>query len=502
MYNPPAMASHIPMASKIQMNSGLQRAADWIERRRWMVGVFFALLLAIQITPKFKMSPDGVSYMSIARNLILHGRLERLGSAHIRYAPGYPFFICPAFLFEAHSFIAVQLLQWVYAVALMLGVYLWFARYAGRSAIWIAALTMANAGYWDLFRTASSEIVFAPCLIWAGVFMAKSVEGEKPVLSILLAVVLAAIACATRQAGVMLVPGFALAVGLQALRGRVEWPRVLAIASAFVVCIVAISWGLIAFDRWGAKHFAPGDTGYTQIFFKPGRSLVGQVAEGVRRQTAEVGRLLIPGMWKTHSKERDFLDINNWIYAAVCIPVAIGWWIFVRKTCDPLALTLPFYIALCVAYPYDSGTRFTIPLFPVLAGSAWFLLGNMGQKRAAIFLIWIALHLLVSVGFWLDDAARVRRGYERWPEMERVAAAIPPKVNTIALRGTVDDRWMFLMWLTDRPVSPEKPNEPVAGFADWIVTSPTVETWRGFQDVGQVDGYKLERANDPKNVTR
>jgi 4-amino-4-deoxy-L-arabinose transferase-like glycosyltransferase len=493
MYNPPATASHIQMPSKIQINSGLEQAVAWVRRHRWIVAAIFALLLAIQITPEFKMSPDGVSYMSIARNLILRGRLERLGSPHIRYAPGYPIFISPAFLFGPRPFIAVQLLQWIYAMVSMLGVYIWFARYAGRSAIWIAALTMASAGYWDLFRTASSEIVFMPCVIWAGVFMARCIDARRPDGALMLAIVLAALACATRQAGAMLVPGFVLALILGALRGRVAWPRALALGAVFAICIAIVSWGLIAFDHWGIRQIASGDSGYTAVFYKPGRSLVGQTAEGLRRQIAEVGRLLIPGMWKTHSREHEFLNINNLIYAAVFVPVAIGWWRFCRETIDPLALALPFFVALYIIYPYDSGTRFTVPVFPVVAGCVWFLLKTHPDKRAAIFLVLTVIHALVAIGFWLDDAAHVRRRYQRWPEIERIASAIPPRAKVIALRGEIDDRWMFLMWLTDRPVAPETLNDPVAPSVDRIVTGAAEGIQSGFQIEAVVDDYRIEK---------
>ena len=498
MYNPPATASHIQMASKFQINSPLGQIANWVERHRWIVAAIFALLLAIQITPEFKMSPDGVSYMSIAKSLIARGRLERLGSPHLRYAPGYPIFISPAFVFGARPFVAVQLLQWIYALVLMLGVYRWFARYAGRSAIWIAALTMAGAGYWDLFRTASSEIVFTPCLIWAGVFMAKSFDTPTSIAAIALAILLAAIACATRQAGAMLVPGSLLAAILHARRGRVPWPRALAIAAAFSISIAAASAALIAFDHWGIRQVASGDTGYTAIFFNPTRSLTGQIAEGARRQIAEIGRLLIPGMWKTHSREHEFLNINNLIYAAVFIPVSVGWWKFCRATTDPLALALPFFITLYIVYPYDSGTRFTVPLFPVLAGSVWFLLESLADKRAAIFLLLTIVHALVAIGFWLDDAAHVRRRYQSWPEIQRVAASIPPQAKVIALRinaprGDFDDRWMFLMCLTDRPVAPETLTDPVPPFVDWIVTSPSEPIQLGFQPEARVDDYRIEK---------
>jgi hypothetical protein len=462
-----------------------------------MVAAIFALLLAIQITPQFKMSPDGVSYMSIARNLILPGRVERLGSPHIRYAPGYPVFISPAFLF-ARPFIGVQLIQWVYGLVLMWGVYVWFARYAGRSAIWIAALTMASAGYWDLFRTASSEIVFAPCLIWAGVFMARCLDGRRSILAFILAIVLAALACATRQAGAMLVPGFFLALILRAFGGRISWGRAVAMAAVFTIIIALVSWGLIAFDHWGIRQVASGDTGYTGIFFNPNRSLVGQIAEGMRRQIAEVGRLIIPGMWKTHSREHEFLSVNNLIYVAVFIPVAVGWWKFCRETTDPLALALPFFIALYVVYPYDSGTRFTVPVLAVLAGSIWFLLKSHADRRVEIFFVLIVIHALVAIGFWVDDAAHVRDRYRRWPEIERVAAVIPPQAKVIALRvdaprGDIDDRWMFLMCVTDRPVAPETLKDPVAPAVDWIITTATEPIQAGFQPVARIDDYQIEK---------
>jgi hypothetical protein len=475
------------MTSKTQINSGVEQTIDWIEWHPWIVAAIFALLLAIQITPQFKMSPDGVSYMSIGRNLILHGRVERLGSPHIRYAPGYPAFIGPAFLFP-RPFIGVQLIQWIYALTLMWGVYVWFARYVGRSAIWIAALTMASAGYWDLFRTASSEIVFAPCLIWAGVFMARCVEGQRSILALILASVLAALACATRQAGAMLVPGFVLAVILRSLGGRITWPRAVAMAGVFTIVIAAVSWGLIAFDH----------SGYVGIFLNPNRSFVGLIAEGTRRQIAEVGRLIIPGMWKTHSREHEFLSVNNLIYVAVFIPVAAGWWRFCRETADPLALSLPFFIALYIVYPYDSGTRFTVPVFAVLAGSIWFLLKPLADKRAGLFLVLIVIHTLVAIGFWLDDAAHVRARYERWPEIERVAAAIPPQAKVIAMRinaprGDFDDRWMFLMCLTDRAVAPETLNDPVPQSVDWIITSPAEAIQPGFEPVARIDDYQIEK---------
>jgi hypothetical protein len=486
------------MTSTIQSDSFVRQITNWIEFHPRTVATIFAILFAVQITPEFKMSPDGVSYMSIARSLAQHGKLERLGSPHLRYAPGYPIFITPAFLlFRDHPFLLVQILQWLYALALIWGVYQWFKNYAGASAIWIAALTMAIAGYWDLYRTASSEIVSTPALVWAGVFMVRSIRNPSSLPLLAAAILFTTISCATRQVGVMLVPGYVIALLLRARAKEISLNRAAILAIVFTLIIGLVSYALIAYDHWGARQReAAGDTGYTSVFFSPDRPLAGQIAEGLRRQSGEIGRLLIPGMFKSHGHEHDFTNVNVWIYAAICIPVAIGWWRFARITFDPLALMLPPYIALCVVYPYDSGTRFTVPVFAILVASVWYLFKP--TDRPAIFMALVVLHLIVSIIFWPIDAFHTHERYKAWPEIEQVAARVPPDAKVFAFRGEVDDRWMFLMWFTDRPVAYETTADPVASFVDCIVTSNSEPDSLGFQTSETVGLYKIESKTSNK----
>ena len=482
------------MTSQTGFNSAAA-TVDWIERRRWLALTLIAILLIVQITPKLRMSPDGVSYLSVARSLFSHGELKRLGSPHVRYAPGYPVLISPAFLFGRRPFVAAQFIQWFYAVLLILGTYTWFARYAGRSAIWVTALALLNAGFWDLFRQISSELAFMPCLMWGSVLLAAAAHARtarRATAMMAGAIALLATACAIRQAGALLVIGFTLTMTILALRRQIAWGRAIACTAALAICIACVSWSLIAFDHQRAREAGPAEIKYTDAFRKPDRSVAAQIAEGVRRQTAEVGRLLLPGMWKAHAEEWNWKDINTWIFLITCVPVAIGWWKLCKSTADPLALTMPFYIALYVVYPFDSGTRFTVPMLPVLAASLWFLLSPLGARRGIFFLVLVVLHTFVAIGFWLDDAAHVRRRWQQWTAIEHVAAAIPPEAKIIAVRGPVNDDWMFLMYLTDRTVAPASMNLPVTKDVDWIVTSKAEPDWPGFHAVGQVDDYKLE----------
>ena len=499
MYNRRAAGRHFPMTSQIQTNPA-DRAVKWIERRRWLAFVFIAILLAIQITPKLTMSPDGVSYMSIARSLISHGELNRLGSPHLRYAPAYPILISPTFFFGPRPFVAVQIIQWLCAILLIVGTYAWFAPYAGRSAIWITLLALLNAGFWDLFRQASSELAFMPCVMWGSVLLAaaaKTPSARRATAMMAGAIVLVAIASAIRQAGALLTIGFVLALTLRAIRRQITWTRAIACAASLGISIAAVSWGLIAFDHHGAREAGPAEIGYTDAFRAPDASLVSQIIEGVRRQSAEVGRLLIPGMWKAHALAHDWHDPNTWIFLAACLPIAIGWWKLCKTTADPLALTLPFYLALYVIYPFDSGTRFTVPMLPVLAASLWFILAPLGNNRSPVFLILIILHTSVAVGYWIDDAAHVRHRWQHWTAIQQVSHAIPPEAKIIVLRGFAGDDWMFLMYLTDRPVAPESINDPLAKDADWIVTSNLDEYFPGFHPVTQVGNYKIETRDTP-----
>jgi hypothetical protein len=499
MYNRRAAGRHFLMTSQIQTNPA-NRAVNWIERRRWFAFAFIAILLAIQITPKLTMSPDGVSYMSIARSLISHGELKRLGSPHLRYAPAYPIIISPAFLLGPRPFLAVQIIQWLFAVVLILGTYAWFAPYAGRSAIWITLLALLNTGFWDLTRQASSELVFMPCLMWGSVLLAAAIRTTsawRAAAMIAGGIVLVAVATLTRQAGALLVIGFGLAVILRTMRRQITWPRAITFAAAVGISIAIVSWGLIAFDHQGAREAGPAEIGYTDAFRAPDSSLSSQIIEGVRRQSAEVGRLLVPGMWKAHAIAHDWHDPNTWIYLAVCVPVAIGWWKLCKTTADPLALTLPFYIALYVVYPFDSGTRFTVPMLPVLAASLWFILSPLGNNRAPIFLLLIVFHVSVAIGYWIDDAAHVRHRWQHWTTIQQVARAIPPEAKIIALRGSAGDDWMFLMYLIDRPVAPDSLQQTLTKDADWIVTSKLDEYLPGFRPITQVGNYKIETRDTP-----
>ena len=128
-----------------------------------------AALLATQILPLWTPTPDGAGYLSIARSIAHGGPVTNLGSPKLHYAPGYPLLISPAFMVSDRPFFLLALIQWLFAVAFMLGVYRWARQWFAGSELWITALVMSNVSLWMHARTTISEMPFMALLIWTAI---------------------------------------------------------------------------------------------------------------------------------------------------------------------------------------------------------------------------------------------------------------------------------------------------------------------------------------------
>jgi len=125
----------------------------------------FAGLLATQLTSLWSPTPDAAGYISIARSIAHGGPPTNMGSAKLHYAPGYPLLVSPAFWTSDRPFLLLLVMQWLFAVAFMLGVYYWAKTWFAGSELWITALAMANIGLWMHARTTISELPFMALLM-------------------------------------------------------------------------------------------------------------------------------------------------------------------------------------------------------------------------------------------------------------------------------------------------------------------------------------------------
>lgn len=472
----------------------LALAADWIDAYWRWVWPWLTALLTAQIYASFRLNCDAMSYLSVARNLARHGAFINRGSPHVHFALGYPVIISPAYLF-AHPFVVIQTMHLALSVLLLAGIYRWFRLCTGPGAALVAALVMVNVAVWDSYRQPWSENAFMPLEMWAAVLlgMAARTRSHRQLWAAMAgAVVLVMATVAVRQIGVFLAAGFAAAMLVQKLRGQISWRRALVCTLIVGMAAIAVFLALKIYDDRTAV--GSGTVSYAQLTRENLDSPDSGVIEGLRRQTGDIGRLLTPGLWKTYARQGEWWNINTILFLLVCIPIALGWWRLARATADPLALTFPFYFVFCVCFPFDNGTRYTLPMLPVLAAAIWYACQALkGRAGKEIFLVLVVLHLSVTLGFWLNNSAIERRWAGEWPALTRAVTMIPIDQGAVAERGLPYEQWVSLMYLSDRQIDYLAKGEAAGANTRWLLLLKNAADEPGFQVVQQKEGIKLEQ---------
>ena len=454
-----------------------------------------AACLLLLISPYWKPDQDSVAYLSMARSFAGGRGMLHLGLRQWHYAPLYSVVISPAFWFSSRPFLLISLVNIATACGLVLGTLCWFRRFSRRGAGLVAALVGVNIGLWDVCREPRSDTLFSALFIWAAVFFAGAVNARTlfrfagfTALGGLIVVA----AVFTRQVGIFLTVGFALAMVIRWLRGDADLPRVLLalIPGIFATCAVGV---LIVHDHHAATldHVAVVVT-YTEQYRQENVSMRAQLLDGVRRQTADVGRLLIPGMWGSFAHFGQWLNFNTILYTLFTIPVAIGWWRLARQSADPLLWTVPFYAVMFVVWPFDQGTRFNVPMLPVMWASVWMMLSHWRRQRALILTIVLGLHLITSLFYLVGDDIKVARWNRTIPPMAELARRVNTDEPAVLIGGGSND---ILIWryLLDRPVRRLSNNEASPDETRWVLQLKTFRLRPGFLPVGSCNGMELYR---------
>ena len=114
----------------------------WIEGANWrprLCLAALAVLMAVQISPWLYPAVDGCLYLKTVREFL---STQKLSSFHCYVPPGYLPLIAPAFAFGDRPFLAVSILQWLMAVALIGGLYVWARRQFPATAVLFTSLVM------------------------------------------------------------------------------------------------------------------------------------------------------------------------------------------------------------------------------------------------------------------------------------------------------------------------------------------------------------------------
>lgn len=438
-----------------------QAIEDWLARQSahplpWLLS--FAILLAIQISPWWYPTPDAASYLSIARSLAVAHRLGNLGGVHLGYPPGYPLLISPAFLISARPFMVLSLIHWVMAVILMAGVYRWTRSLAPAAAVLLTGLVMVNVAFWIYYRRTLSELAFMTVMIWAVIALNSALESigarSRAVRTAVATTLLIALVT-IRETGVLLAAGFAIAALLDIRAGKLRWTQGVGMTAAVASPAVAGVTAFLIYDLATART-APSTVFGTHLsgFADTTTPILPRVIEGLRLRISEVGRLMVPGMFKAYAGRGQWLHIDILIYLGVFVLIALGWWRLIRRRREVLAATAPLYFALYAAWAFDADTRYLLPLLPLLVICLWFAIESFSRWRLSALALLLVAHLAVALGYWtVVEIPRARSCNDQWASAAALAPGVKDGTNIIvATRRVPECARLMLSFLIDRPV--------------------------------------------------
>jgi hypothetical protein len=460
-------------------------------RPKTVMGVC-ALMLAVQVGPWWYSSIDSASYLSMARSLARGTGLTNLGSPLLWYSPGYPALISPLFWLGDRPYLAIALVQWVLSVGLMAGVYRWVRQVAPEAAAWVASLTVVNHGLWIHFRRPLSEIAFMCALVWVMNCLHGLGNGSKAfafAARLVASAALTALLCVIRPVGVMLVPAVAVWALQQAMAGRLSGSR-----TAIMLLVIATAAGMpVALFVFHERDTAAELSGrsYLDEFHEAAQSPGQSYSRGVQLCISDIGRVCIPGLFKSHGPPGDWTDINMLIHVPFFLLVCHGWWRWIRRHNDLFAWFMPFYVLLIAAHAIDTGARLLLPLLPALLVAVWFAAERIGERRQYLVAGCFSLQLVVAGGFWLGfDLPRARQYDRLWPTVDELAGRIASDPGVVAASRLPGELQLMLEVALDRPVLCK--DEGIE-MVDWSVTPGNQTRLDGFLPVHSANNLILWR---------
>jgi hypothetical protein len=224
----------------------------WIEGANWrpkLCLAALALLMAVQISPWLYPAVDGCLYLKTIREFLT---AHKLSSFHCYVPPGYLPLIAPAFVFGDRPFLAVSILQWLMAVALIGGLYVWARRQFPSSAVLFTCVVMVNISVWTYYRRPLKEIASMALLMWTVNLMHVLLdERRRPrVIALTCAVaLLTTYLTLIRYAAITVAIGFAWAACWRAYRTKLGWGRAVLMSSTVGITAATVLAGWLYYDK-------------------------------------------------------------------------------------------------------------------------------------------------------------------------------------------------------------------------------------------------------------
>lgn len=464
-----------------------------------------AILLATQILPWWGPTPDASCYLSMARSVADGGPMTNLGSPKLHYAPGYAILISPAFLVSERPFWLLTLMQWGFAMLLMWGVYRWATRWFPAGALWITALVMANVGFWVLARLTLSEIAFMAALMGNANALDRlsAAKTRRETIGWTLVAALGVVGLSMiRPVGIFIVAGYGCVTLRAAFVRQIPWLRALATTLAIGLPATAAVLAFISYERNMAAALGPNASStYLDEFRRPEMTLAGQLLEGARLRISEFGRMTVPGMNKAYARTGQWLNVNMFIYIPLFIALAWSWWQIARRECSALFWLLPFYTALYLGYPSEQGTRYMIPLLPIVAACVWRLACLAPRERQPRILgCLVALHLCVTLGTSLTETAKLYGQQSLWADVDALMVEISRSPQPLVTCGAPHGIWELSQVSGNRPVEWIGDPKQLTNYHGWVISAVDYDLGPGFVETARAGKLKLMTRDDTQTA--
>lgn len=458
----------------------------------WLIGT--CLFLLIHLTTHWWPSPDSSSYISMARNIAAHGVPMDLGRPSFVFQIGYAYLIAPCFFFSDQPFLLLSMFNIGAAMLLVLGVHRWLREYMPAAALLVAMLIAVNVGMWDQVWHFHSDLTFTALLVWTAIVLRKILNAEKPSIGLLLlGTGMLVLLCMVRYIGIS--AGVALGLGFlcKAYRGHTSWLRALLLPSAIGLPAVLAILALLTHNKNLAAQYSTAELTYVDWF---GRNLTfgPHLVEGLRLRIMEIGRLLIPGMYKAYAKSYVWININFLVYIPLAIMVVMGYIrLLKRRPPDVLMLVPALYVLIYIIWPLDQTIRYFFPISCILWVCVWAWLKPLRRVRLSFLFVLVVLHALVTIGYMINGRIEFA-GYHkmREPVREFIKTIGPDEIGQTMMVGCTSPVHCLVMQEMDRR-SPlvEKPGD-VKPEVNWVFASPKVDMEAaGFKQVGKSERLVL-----------
>jgi hypothetical protein len=160
-------------------------------------------------------------------------------------------------------------------------------------------------------------------------------------------------------------------------------------------------------------------------FFNAPDGAIQTLLEMARRRIIEINQLTIPGMFNAYSDPPAWIDANLFAGAIVITLLGMGWLRLLRRNLDIFLVLGPLYLVVLTFWPYDSGTRYVLPLLPLITACGWEALATLGERRRTVIALALAANLIVTAGYWvLIDLPRARQCHDAWTEIDQIARTV------------------------------------------------------------------------------